>query len=182
MSNTKNIEISIAVDTKIVTRLNPIITQKNIIETVQNIKEKLLNNNFDKAKVFQVYDLSVEVLQNILKYSSAVRIAEDKTREADGEFILSYDTLTHKINIKSSNLIQKSQVALIKEKINEVQGLDAKDLKKLLREKMRTRRDNHANGAGLGFATIASKATEDLEVKFEELENNLFRYSLKIVI
>jgi len=182
MENTKELELCIKVDDNIISELRPKVTQKTIITTVQNIKQQLLDNNLDKEKVFDIYDVSIEILQNILKYSYGIKIDEDKKREADGKFTLSYNSTTLKVEIVSENIITSSQVDIVKQRIDEVTGLDEKALRKLLRDKMKSKRDGHKNGAGLGFATIATKVSEPIEVEFEEILDDVIKYKLKIVI
>ena len=182
MENIKVLDLCIKVDDKIISELCPKITQENIVATVQNIKQQLLNNDFDKEKIFCIYDASVEILQNILKYSYGNKVDENKKREADGKFTLSYNSITHKAVIVSENLITALQADVIKQRVKEVSGLDEKELRKLLRTKMKSKRDGHENGAGLGFATIATKISEPIQVTFEEILDDVIKYKLKIVI
>ena len=178
----KEVELSIKIDDKIICKLHPKITQETIIKSVKDIKQQLLDHGISQEKVFDVYDVSIEILQNILKYSYGNKITKDKKREADGKFIASYNSSNQTISITGSNLINKAQVETIKERVQEVAGLDKKALKKLLKEKMRSKRDGHANGAGLGFATMASKVVEPVKVEFEEILDDVIRYTLKIKI
>jgi hypothetical protein len=122
------------------------------------------------------------MLQNILKYSYGNKIDEDKKREADGKFILSYDTTTGEIVICSCNLITSPQVEVIKQRVDEVAGLNEKELRKLLRAKMKSKRDGHENGAGLGFATIATRTSKPIKVEFENVLEDVVKYKLKVVI
>jgi len=178
----KELELCIKLDDKTISELSSKVTQKNIISTVQDIKQKLLDNNLDMEKVFIVYDVSIEILQNILKYSYGNKIDENKKREADGRFALSYDSQTQEITICSCNLITISQVEIIKQRIDEVSGLSEKELRKLLRVKMKSKKDNHDGGAGLGFATIATKISKPLSIEFTEILNDVVKYKLKLVI
>ena len=141
----KELELCIKIDEKVIVELNSKITQESIITTVKNIKQKLLENGVETEKVFSVYDISIEMLQNILKYSYGNKIYEDKKREADGKFILKYDSVTKEIILCSCNFVSLSQVEIIKQRVDEVTGLDEKELRKLLRVKMKSKRDGHNN-------------------------------------
>lgn len=183
MSNiSKKVELLISIDDKIICTLYPKITQQSIITSVKNIKHQLLNSGVSVEKVFDIYDTSIEILQNILKYSYGNKISKDKKREADGQFILSYNSSDQTITINSSNNISTAQVETIKKRVNEVTGLDVKSLKKLIREKMRSKRDGHENGAGLGFATIATKVSQPIKVEFKTISAEIVEYTLKIKI
>ncbi|MEA1917290.1 MAG: SiaB family protein kinase [Campylobacterota bacterium] len=178
----KELDLSISIDGKVICELNPKITQETIIKSVNDIKQQLLDNGVSQEKVFDVYDASIEILQNILKYSYGNNVDKDKKREADGQFIASYDSSNQTITIISSNNISSAQVETIKKRIDEVTGLDEKALKKLLREKMRSKRDGHADGAGLGFATIATKVIQPIEVTFKNISADIVQFTLKIKI
>ena len=178
----KELELCIKIDEKVISELSSKITQKNIIATVQLIKQQLLDNDMDKEKVFNIYDVAIEMLQNILKYSYGNKIGENKTREADGRFVLSYDSSTQEVTVCSCNLISSSQVDIIKQRADEVEGLNEKELRKLLRIKMKSKRDGHENGAGLGFATIATKISKPINIEFENILENVIKYRLEVVI
>jgi hypothetical protein len=47
---------------------------------------------------------------------------------------------------------------------------------------MKSKRDGHANGAGLGFATIATKISKPIYVEFENILENVSKYKLEVVI
>ena len=182
MKNGKELDLCIKMDENIISELHSKITQENIITTVQTIKQQLLDNNLDKEKVFNIYDISIEMLQNILKYSYGNRIDEDKKREADGQFIVAYNSANDKFTISSSNLITSNQIEIIEQRVVEVAGLSEKELRKLLRTKMKSKKDNHENGAGLGFVTIATKISEPIQVNFEKVLENVTKYSLTVMV
>ena len=178
----KDLELCIKIDEKVISELSSKITQENIINTVQDIKQQLLDNGLDKEKIFNIYDVSIEMLQNILKYSYWNKVDENKKREADGKFILSYDTTTREVILCTCNLVSFSQVEIIKQRIDEVSGLTEKELRKLLRAKMKSKKDGHENGAGLGFTTIATKISEPIRVEFKEILEDVLKYKLEVVI
>jgi len=182
MKGSKELEFCIKVDEHVISELHSKITQENIIATVQNIKEQLLSFNLDKEKIFNVYDISIEMLQNILKYSYGNKIYENKKREADGRFMVSYNSTTQDITICSCNLITSLQKNIIKQRVDEVKNLSEKELRKLLRSKMKSRKDNHEDGAGLGFTTIATKISKPIKVQFEEVLKDIMKYRLEVVI
>jgi hypothetical protein len=172
----------IKVDGEILSSTHSKITQENIISTVQEMKQKLLDSNLDKEKIYNIYDISIEMLQNILKYSYGNKVNEDNTKEADGQFVIAYDSNNDEFNICSCNLITELQVEKIEQRIKELNGLDEKGLRKLLRSKMKSRRDNHKHGAGLGFATIATKISKPLKAEFEKIFENVVKYKLTVIV
>ena len=47
---------------------------------------------------------------------------------------------------------------------------------------MKSKRDGHDNGAGLGFATIATKITEPIKINFEKILENVTKYNLIVIV
>ena len=182
INNEKELELCIKIDDNTISQLSSKITQENIITTVQDIKQQLLDNSIDKEKVFNIYDISIEMLQNILKYSYGNQIDENKKRAADGKFTLAYDSTTNEVTVSSCNLISSTQVETINQRVDEVAELTEKELRKLLRTKMKSKRDGHENGAGLGFATIATKISQPIKVEFEDILEGVVKYRLEVII
>ena len=179
MEDPKALKISMKVDGEVVFELSPTVTQKSIIDTINNVKQKLMKYNTDASKIHDVYDISVEMLQNILKYSYGNTVYEDNTRKADGFFKLKYNTQTREIILEGSNLVTQEQMDRLKERESEVMHLDRKELRKLLREKARSRKDGHQHGAGLGLATIAMRANR-IDMSFEPILPNIYKYILEV--
>jgi len=185
MGNTKDLDLCIKVDDEKICELNSNITQENIITTVKTMKQQLLDNNLDQEKIFIIYDISIEMLQNILKYSYGNMVDDTKKREADGQFTITYNSTTKEFVICGSNLITKKQSETISQRVDELKGLNEKEMRKLMRSKMKSRRDGHADGAGLGFVTIASKTPHPIKVTFEQTEeksNDTVKYRLEVKV
>jgi len=178
----KNINIKLDIDDKIISIIDKTITQKNIVKNMKLIKEELFENGVPKDKVCDVYDVSIEILQNILKYSNELRMIDEDKKEADGSFVLCLNTKTKEIKIHALNNIKLSQMEEIKERIKETDGLDRKEIRKLIRQKMRSRKDVTKNGAGLGFLTIASKISKPIEVNFQSISEKVVNFKIKVKI
>lgn len=67
-------------------------------------------------------------------------------------------------------------------KLKEIEGLDNSGLRKLAREKMRSRESNHSKGAGLGFIRMAKKCCEPIDVQFDAFKDNIVQYKLALKI
>ena len=178
----EKLDVCIKIDRHIIYEFDAKVTQENIITSAQTIRAQLIDKNIDNQKIDAVYEIAIEILQNVLKYSYGNKIDEDKIREADGKFGITYDSIKNRITLKSCNLINTNKVELIKQRVKEVSGLNAQELRKLFRSKMKTRKDNHDDGAGLGFITIASKASQEIKVDFETIINGVEKYSLEVVV
>ncbi len=153
----ENLKLCLEIDDKTIYEFNDKINEKNIVEAAKYIEELLKQNNTSSKKIQDVFELLVEVMQNILNYSHGSTTLKDNKREAYGILSLSYTSDTDIYILQSCNVIAKEQENIIKEKLKSLEGLDDKALRKLAREKMRSREDNHDKGAGLGFIMMAKK-------------------------
>ena len=178
----KDFEIRIEINEDILCKIKSEITQESLIKCAKGIKDKLLTKEIAKEKVHDVFEISIEVLQNILKYSYGNKKCENNKLEANGLFFVTYNTLTKIITIKSCCYIKSTQVDIIKQRVAEVSQLDENSLRKLFRDKLKSKRDNHKNGAGLGFLTIASKIKEPIKINFGDISEDIKKYSLEIII
>lgn len=130
-----------------------------------------------------VFEVLVEVMQNILNYSSDTIVLDENRRESHGILLLSYKSDKDRYILKSCNEINKKQKSIISDKLKSLEGLDNKALRKLAIEKMRSKEDTHHKGAGLGFIMMARKSVEPIEATFiPSAEGDTFQYILKLVI
>jgi len=183
MDRAKKIQnISVVANEIILYELDSKISQESIILSVKIIKNKLEAYKVEKEKIHNICEISIEMLQNILKYSYGKKKCDDKKNEADGVFIVKYNTEDNIVTIISTNLIDKKQEDIINQRIQEVSKLDEKAMNKIFIGKMRSKKDNHKNGAGLGFITMAQKIINPIETKFEYILGDILRYTLKVVV
>jgi flagellar motor component MotA len=178
----ENLKLCLEVDDKVVYEFSDKVNEENIIKAAKHIEELLSKNDANPKKIQDVFELLVEVMQNILNYSHSMVALENNKREAYGVLILSYTSSSDKYILQSCNLIDKEQENIISEKLESLDGLDSKDLRKLAREKMRSREDNHDKGAGLGFIMMARKCTEPIEISFSPFKEDVLQYKLKLII
>ena len=178
----EKLDVCITIDSKIIFEFNAKVTQENIIASAKTVKAQLIDREISKEKIDATYEITIEMLQNILKYSYGNVVDKNKTREADGRFGMIYDSEENIITLKSCNLINTQKIELIKQRVQEVSGLDEGELRKLFRQKMKTKKDSHSDGAGLGFITIASKASKPIQVEFESIIDGVEKYSLEVVV
>jgi hypothetical protein len=162
--------------------INEKINEKRIVEIATNIEQLLLKNGASRKKLRDVYEATIEMLQNVLNYSYDSSEIEQKKMEANGTFTIKYDSENDTYFLQSCNLIEASKEAIIEEKIKNLTTLDEKGLRKLAREKMRTKRDVHDKGAGLGLISIAKKSSKPMEYTFEEIVGTIKRFTFTVTI
>ena len=157
-----------------------IISYKFTINT-QNIDMILdkIDNEFNKdeqRKKLQskIRYLSIEMLQNILHYSTNKTISESK-------FEIGYNHNKQKYYISSSNQIEKDDIPSITKKIEYINSLDKVSLKQYFKELLKTANQKHEKGAGIGFVEMAKKSTQKIEYNIENISNK-YIFNLTIFI
>ncbi len=178
----KNLKICLTIDKNTIYEFDEKINEQSIIESAKHIEQLLIEHNAKSSKIQNVFELSVEVMQNILNYSYGNKDLPNNKKEAVGVLTLSYSSSDDIYTLQSCNLIDKNQEDIIKSKLQEVEGLDNSALRKLSREKMRSRDGNHAKGAGLGFIMMAKKCCEPISVDFKGFKDDIVQYKLVLKI
>jgi len=179
----KNIlKLCLKIDSNTIYEFYEKINEKSIITSAKHIEELLIKNSAKPEKIQNVYEIMIEIMQNILNNSYDNTDLKNNKKEASGVFILSYNRISDRYTLQSCNLIENYQVDIIKERLKETVGLDDNALRKLSLKKMRHKKDNHEKGAGLGFIMMARKSIEPIEVTFLPYEDNILKYKLLLVL
>lgn len=178
----EHLKLCLEVDDKTIYEFDDKVNEENMVKSAKHIEELLSANNAKPEKIQNVFELLVEVMQNILNYSYGSIDLENNKREAHGMLTISYRSDTDTYILQSCNLVTQEQKSKICKKLKELEGLDSKALRKLTREKMRSQEDNHDKGAGLGFIIMSRKCIEPIEVDFSTWKDSVLQYKLKLVI
>ena len=181
-TNIENIKMCLTIDENTIYEFYEKINEESMIKSAKHIEKILHQNNAQPDKIQNVFELMIEVMQNMLNYSYGNVELENNKREANGILILSYNTIDDTYILQSCNLITKSQEETIRAKVDEIKGLNDKELRKLGREKMRSKVHHHEKGAGLGYIMMAKKCTEPISIDFLHFKDEIMQYKLKLVI
>jgi len=182
MNKKEYLDLKVEVDNLVIMNFNGIITQNSIVDLARTVEATLIDYNEDETKIRNIFEIIIEVMRNILSYSYDSVDLGNNTFQSNGHILISLENKSSEYTINSGNLIDKNQKETISTLINEVNALNADELKELYKERRRNRRRNHDRGAGLGFIDIAKKSKKKLEYTFSENDNNSLMYELNIKI
>jgi hypothetical protein len=125
-----------------------------------------------------VFSIFVEQMNNMMMYS-----AEKETKTVSGGhsldvskgiFILGIQGTTY--FIQSGNMVTEHSAKILKERIDHLNTLDKKELRKYAKQQLHADNDNYeSKGAGIGLIEIARRATEPIEYGFED-DGNGYKY------
>lgn len=127
----------------------------------------------------RVFTILVEILQNIYHHFEEIE-ADDLHEDDSIIFILS--RVEDSYVIITGNYVAQGDVSALKGRIDEVNLMNAEQLKEKYREKLNTGVVSAKGGAGLGIIDIARKSGNKLEYSFREYSSKYSFFSLTVKI
>lgn len=183
MTNKKEyLNLEIEIDNITIMEFNGLITQRSIVDLARTIEATLIDFDEEETKVRSIFEIMVEIMQNILSYSYDSIDLGNNTYQSRGHVKISLDNANKFYTIHTGNLINKSKKESIISILEEANSLDADGLKSLYKERRRDRRKNHDRGAGLGFLDMARKSKNKLGFKFSENDEESLMFELTVKI
>lgn len=148
----------------------------SILAIAQSKLAELENKSVVKKRVFTIL---VEIIQNIYHHFAEVEV--DNLHEDDSiAFVLSKIDDTY--IIITGNYVALSDIAALKNRIDEVNAMNAEQLKEKYRETLNTGAVSPKGGAGLGIIDIARRSGSKLEYSFKEYSTKYSFFSLTVKI
>jgi len=147
------------------------------------LKKRLEYDNLPLETSQEVFSVFVEQMNNMLMYSAekAQYLADEMHSEAPkGTFVLGIKGDHY--YIQTGNVMANHTVDLLKEKIDYINTLDRKELRKYYKEKRLENDNPESKGAGLGIIEIARRASGKLEYTFVPYEEGYTFFTLFVTI
>lgn len=161
--------------------INDKINFDTIVKISQNLESILKLRDHTNSTKQYVMQISMEMIENMLKHSlNSVNVGYGK-KETKGSFSLSYDKRKDTYIIKSCNIIDEQAKFTIEENINALKILDDKELRKLSRQKLRER-DSEQTNTGLGFIILLRRSAKPISIKFENIGENIIKFNLEVKV
>lgn len=156
---------------------------ESILESIGTaMRLKLENDTSDRKLARTLFSVFVEQVQNVVRYS-----AEVEAVDGEGPAELRYGVLAvgkdgngHFVTV--GNLMLNADVPRLREYLGELQKLDKQALTTRYREMLKAPPPEGSKGAGAGFIHIARLATRGIEFGFQEIENGLTFFGLKVML
>ena len=178
----ENINICIKIDNNAIYKFLGKMNEKIMIKCANEIELLLLENSVQKDKIQNVFELFIETIQNILCYSYTSSQLKLSHKEASCNFFLDYISNSETYILESFNFIDPKNKKIIEEKIKFLKDFDDNELRKLIRQKSRSKEDSHIHGAGLGYIIMARKSSGPIKIKFIPYEKGILIYNQKLFI
>ena len=157
------------------------ISQSLISFMVETARTQFEERGEESKMTRNMFLIAIEQLQNIMSYSKEKDIFNGNRYVSPGVLVIGFNEDKQKYYVNSSNEIIDEDKLKVSQKIDYINTLEKDDLRKYLREKLRSEEDVHERGAGVGFIEMAKISSEKLEYDFEEIDGKLYFHILTYV-
>jgi hypothetical protein len=150
-----------------------------ITEKIISLSEYSIDNNQVMVKMKnKISFLIVECFQNIVRHGNSTPKNINRTLTLPSLF--SARSTNDCVYITSANLIENSQIPLLKEKLEQLNNLDKEAIKALYLEILSNNQMSSKGGAGLGLVEMARRSGNPLEYGFENENDKLSLFYLML--
>jgi len=143
------------------------VTERNSLPLITLLENEMKDDSFGFIGQKRLFMFVLESLQNIAKHGD-----HNKYREMS---LVTYSKKDEGYTITTGNIVSSNQVNNLKNRLNEVNSLDIKEIKNLYRKILDTSEFTKKGGAGLGLIEMAIKTGNKLDFDFVPV-NNDFSY------
>lgn len=146
-------------------------TANKIEHTLRLIESSIVELGDKRQLMKRFASLLLELLQNI-----SLHAARDKSGHMHSFLIVTRSKDAYKL--MTGNLIMAEDIAFLKNRLEELNGMDKSTLRKLYIETLCNDEFSYKGGAGLGLLTVAKRADRKLEYHLDELSKNFGYFRL----
>jgi hypothetical protein len=144
---------------------------QDIVKSMLNYTEgKLESSGIDDLVRKKIFNVMVEQLQNITKHQYT---DEDKQVVQPCFVLIEHENF---YNLVTGNPIHVDTIQMVTDRINQVNSLNADELKDLYKQARLNSRISEVGGAGLGFIDVARKTENNLDFGFYDIESANYKY------
>lgn len=155
------------------------VNKEVLLDTLPKIEEKLDDLNVAKQKKRKIVNISIETLQNLQLHSLPL---ENSKHQLPPLYVLTQKGKS--IAIVIGNLMDSSECTVLKDKINKINSLNEEEIKFLYGVIMKQTvvKFSTKGGAGLGLIDMKKKSGNNLEFKFQPIDDEVTYFNLRITI
>jgi len=147
---------------------------------INELKGKVIFLGLQTNVYKKILLVMIESLENIMKHSIDGDKATSMGKKYAPRFYI--QKTDNKYILVSSNLIEKTSIPRLKNRLSNLNLLDNQGLKELYKSTIMDGQFSHKGGAGLGFIEIAKISSEKIRYSFKSVNPNLayFRFTVTV--
>ncbi len=150
--------------------------QEIIKSMLKYTEDKLESSVIDSVVKRKIFNVMVEMLQNITKH----QYVKDNNRMTPIFMLIEKE---NEFQLVTGNPILTSVIESLTDRINKINGMDPAQLKAYYKEARLASRISDVGGAGLGFIDIARKTENKIEFGYYEIDSEHHQFFiLKTII
>jgi hypothetical protein len=155
------------------------VNKEVLLDTLPQIETKLDELKVAKQKKRKMVNIAIETLQNLQLHSLPLANSEHKLPPL---FVLSQKNGS--ISITIGNIMDSTECTVLKDKIDKINSLNDEEIKFLYGVIMKQTvvKFSTKGGAGLGLIDMKKKSGNDLEYRFQPIDQDVTYFNLKISI
>ena len=157
------------------------VSESVLLSLGDTLKRQIRHEDVDARTEKRVFSVFVELVQNIIRYS-ADAIADDRDEADLASGLISVGMKDQQFFVVCANTVRREDVAGLREKLDELRGMDREALRAYYKKKLREPADADSKGASLGLIEIARRASEPIEFDFVDVDDGTAFFSLKACI
>lgn len=149
------------------------------------LQKRLEIDNIPLNASQSVFSVFVEQMNNMLMYSTEKALFDQqdggKVKASKGIFILGVKD--GRYFVYTGNMVKDSGMVLLKKRIDHLNTLDKKELRRYYKERLQAEDDNpESQGAGLGLIEVARRASSKIEYDFELRDQGMYYFTMYVEI
>ena len=129
----------------------------------------------------RVFNVLVECFQNLYHHIESVSETKQDLQFQKSALIM-VKHAGDRIIVRTGNFIKNEGIEELKRKLNQVNGLNAEELRELYQQKLLSNNLSEKGTAGLGLIDIARKSKNKLDHEFINIDENCSFFCLNVVI
>jgi len=171
----------ISTETTTVLRHKGVINGPIIAELLDDLDFKCINMDIADNKRRKIFNIAVEIFQNLYHYTRDLSIDGYDERELRTIF-LSLDTDDEYYILTTSNSIKNTDIPALTEKIEIVNKLDGQELRAYYKSVLSNEEFSDKGGAGLGFVDMKKRSGLNLDFDFKKIDEKISKYTLIVKV
>ena len=152
-------------------------TQRIIVDILELIEKNLLGDQCASKVKKKIYNMLVEGLQNITRHQ-----AKAPSAEYEDTAMMAMQATEDRFLVTTANLIENKNIPPIRKRIEYINSLSAKEIKKYYKEVLVKGDISDKGGAGLGFIDMARKSGSPLLALFEPVTQDVSYFYFRIEV